>query len=68
MGGYFGSGSNWLQPRPPGQKIAGEVTEWLKVHDWKSCGGPKAFPRVRIPPSPPKPSLLTFQVNFLWHS
>ena len=31
----------------------GEVTERLKVHDWKSCGGPKTFPRVRIPPSPP---------------
>ncbi len=31
----------------------GEVTERSKVHDWKSCGGSKAFPRVRIPPSPP---------------
>ena len=23
------------------------------MHDWKSCGGSKALPRVRIPPSPP---------------
>ena len=22
-------------------EITGEVTEWLKVHDWKSCGGLK---------------------------
>ena len=29
----------------------GEVTEWPKVHDWKSCV-PARVPRVRIPPSP----------------
>lgn len=22
---------------PPSPLICGEVTEWLKVHDWKSC-------------------------------
>ena len=33
--------------------LAGEMTEWLKVHDWKSCVGSKALPRVRIPLSPP---------------
>ena len=33
---------------PAGQ---GEVTEWPKVHDWKSCV-PARVPRVRIPPSP----------------
>src|SRR5689334_25384235 len=31
----------------------GEVTEWPKVHDWKSCV-PARVPRVRIPPSPLK--------------
>jgi hypothetical protein len=30
----------------------GEVTEWSKVHDWKSCVG-ASQPRVRIPSSPP---------------
>jgi hypothetical protein len=32
--------------------LSGEVTEWSKVHDWKSCV-PARVPRVRIPPSPP---------------
>src|SRR5437773_11696292 len=31
----------------------GEVTERLKVHDWKSCVPLIRVPRVRIPPSPP---------------
>ncbi len=31
----------------------GEVTEWLKVHDWNSCVLERV-PWVRIPPSPPK--------------
>ena len=31
---------------------AGEMTEWPKVHDWKSCV-PARVPRVRIPLSPP---------------
>ena len=31
----------------------GEVTERLKVHDWKSCVPLKRVPGVRIPPSPP---------------
>ncbi len=30
----------------------GEMTEWSKVHDWKSCV-PARVPRVRIPLSPP---------------
>jgi hypothetical protein len=29
----------------------GEMTEWSKVHDWKSCV-PATVPRVRIPLSP----------------
>ncbi len=29
------------------------MTEWSKVHDWKSCV-PARVPRVRIPLSPPK--------------
>ena len=32
---------------------AGEVTERLKVHDWKSCVPLIRVPGVRIPPSPP---------------
>ena len=44
-------------PSPSATKY-GEVTEWPKVHDWKSCGGPKALPRVRIPPSPPDLKML----------
>jgi hypothetical protein len=32
-------------------RAPGEVTEWPKVHDWKSCV-PARVPRVRIPPSP----------------
>ena len=35
----------------------GEVTERSKVHDWKSCVGPKSLPRVRIPPSPPSEAM-----------
>ena len=31
----------------------GEVTEWSKVHDWKSCVAFIALPWVRIPLSPP---------------
>jgi hypothetical protein len=31
----------------------GEVTERLKVHDWKSCVPLIRVPGVRIPPSPP---------------
>ncbi len=31
----------------------GEMPERLKGHDWKSCVGLKALPRVRIPLSPP---------------
>ena len=27
---------------------------WPKEHDWKSCVGLIALPRVRIPPSPPE--------------
>jgi|GEM_PF-2796326 hypothetical protein len=30
----------------------GEVSEWSKEHDWKSCAHPKGVPWVRIPPSP----------------
>ena len=33
--------------------MPGEMTERLKVHDWKSCVGFIASPRVQIPPSPP---------------
>ncbi len=33
--------------------LAGEVTERLKVHDWKSCVPLIRVPGVRIPPSPP---------------
>ena len=33
--------------------LLGGVTEWSKVHDWKSCV-PATVPRVRIPPSPLK--------------
>ena len=35
------------------QRLSGEMTEWPKVHDWKSCVG-ASRPRVRIPLSPPK--------------
>ena len=31
----------------------GEVTEWLKVHDWNSCVR-ESVPGVRIPLSPPQ--------------
>jgi hypothetical protein len=34
----------------------GEVTERLKVHDWKSCVPLIRVPGVRIPPSPPSQS------------
>ena len=36
-------------------KIAGEVTEWLKVHDWKSCRGlkpPRGFESLPLRQSP----------------
>ena len=33
----------------------GEMTEWPKVHDWKSCVGASS-PRVRIPLSPQRSS------------
>jgi hypothetical protein len=36
-------------------RAPGEVTEWPKVHDWKSCV-PARVPRVRIPPSPLVPT------------
>lgn len=32
----------------------GEVVEWSKAHAWKACDA-VTYPRVRIPPSPPKP-------------
>ena len=45
----------------------GEVTERLKVHDWKSCVLLTRVPGVRIPPSPPlsplKIAISTFQSN-----
>ena len=43
----------WTRPRAVsrGPFVTGEVTEWPKVHDWKSCV-PARVPRVRIPPSP----------------
>ncbi len=34
------------------EKHSGEVSEWPKEHDWKSCVLLKAVPRVQIPPSP----------------
>jgi hypothetical protein len=34
-------------------RLTGEVTERLKVHDWKSCVPLIRVPGVRIPPSPP---------------
>ena len=34
-----------------GGASSGEMTEWPKVHDWKSCE-PARVPRVRIPVSP----------------
>jgi hypothetical protein len=38
--------------RPAGVgAVRGEMTEWPKVHDWKSCV-PARVPRVRIPLSP----------------
>ena len=45
------SRSPWVRipPSPP----SGEMTEWSKVHDWKSCVAFVASPRVRIPLSPP---------------
>ena len=47
------SRSPWVRipPSPP----SGEMTEWSKVHDWKSCVAFIASPRVRIPLSPPDP-------------
>lgn len=30
----------------------GELAEWLKAHDWKSCICSKGVSRVRIPRSP----------------
>jgi hypothetical protein len=42
--------------RLPAASASGEMTEWPKVHDWKSCV-PARVPRVRIPLSPPAPSL-----------
>ncbi len=38
----------WIANRA---EAIGEVTEWPKVHDWKSCVSERV-PRVRIPPSP----------------
>ena len=38
--------------RPPKHLIPGGVTEWSKVHDWKSCV-PGTVPGVRIPSPPP---------------
>jgi hypothetical protein len=35
-------------------RLSGEMTEWPKVHDWKSCVR-ATVPRVRIPLSPPSP-------------
>src|ERR1700690_1749478 len=37
--------------RPIVGAAPGEMTEWSKVHDWKSCV-PARVPRVRIPLSP----------------
>jgi hypothetical protein len=39
-------------PLPDALATPGEMTEWPKVHDWKSCV-PARVPRVRIPLSPP---------------
>ena len=36
---------------PEARATPGEMTEWPKVHDWKSCV-PARVPRVRIPLSP----------------
>jgi hypothetical protein len=38
---------------PRGPAGPGEMTEWSKVHDWKSCVR-ATVPRVRIPLSPPR--------------
>ena len=32
---------------------SGELAEWLKAHDWKSCMRRQTVSRVRIPSSPP---------------
>ncbi len=46
--------------------VNGEVSEWPKEHDWKSCVR-VTVPRVQIPPSPPEPRsfLENFEAFFL---
>ena len=34
-------------------KCFGEMAEWFKAHDWKSCVLTIITPRVQIPLSPP---------------
>ena len=51
-------GASFFEPPPTNalaearrRETTGGVTEWSKVHDWKSCV-PATVPRVRIPPPP----------------
>ena len=50
-----------------GQEHLGEVSEGLKEHAWKACVR-ATVPRVRIPPSPPRPytsDIATFFVDLV---
>ena len=58
-------------PGPDGTLLGvipvGEVSEWLKEHAWKACVR-ETVPRVRIPPSPPRPyisDIATFFVDLV---
>ena len=50
-------GPRFESGRPDLAGFEGRVAEWLKAHDWKSCGHLPAW--VRIPPRPCSVSELT---------
>ena len=48
--GYRFSGFEPTQGSRRGAAMPGRVAEWLKAHDWKSCGRKPAWVRIPLRP------------------
>ena len=54
-------GPRFESGRPDLAGFEGRVAEWLKAHDWKSCGHLPAWVRI-----PPRPFLLVVMIPLQW--